>query len=439
VQATAGVSWKRGSGWTDSFDLASGNEIKGKFTYFTKPTNFRIEGSLFAGGYVGLDVGSDVLQTFRLVKPLSILEASAGLKAELKLGGVQTQIDDAGYASKYELKAVLEIGLGKSTADAVKAALKKLTISEIYPDGEDNRIGFKTGVTLEAPLTRSPFGSATVDKNTAAQGAKVRFAVNLDEKDVYLRPLPLLALYNVAEVVIYRSLDGGEASPIKTFSASEGQRNFDWEWTTATTDVGENRFWVLVTPKVLLENIPLEISDNSLLKVRVTCFPAKTLGSQQEQTCKDRWVGTTTRNDNDLWPAAEVTINTSIAFEQPVYKDGFATYKAVGSGKITVGASKFPGCNVSISPTTFEVGKVQGQSVGYLRVNQNVDPAQYDMQGQVAQFFNIIVGCPDGNFDLSGNYSLPFLGGAVGKVMEQTSISGSRTQGNSTERWSFSR
>jgi hypothetical protein len=239
---------------------------------------------------------------------------------------------------------------------------------------------------------------------------------------------------------IYRSLDGGEVSPIKTFSASEGQRDFDWEWTTAPTDVGENRFWVFVTPKVLFENLPLEIRDDSLLKIRVTCFPTKTqsLGSQQAQTCEDRWVGTTTRNDNDLWPA-EVTINTSIAYEQPVYQDGFATYKAVGSGKISVGTSKLPGCNVSISPTTFDVSKVQGQSAGYLRVNQTVDPAAYDMQGQVAQFFNIIVGCPDGNIDLSGNYSLPFLGGAAGKVMDQTSISGNGTLGNSTDRWSFSR
>jgi hypothetical protein len=124
VQVTAGMRWTRGSGWTDSFDLTSGNGIKGKFTYPTKPPNFRIEGSLFAGAYMGLNIGSDVLQTFRLIKPLSILEANAGLKAELKLGGVQTQVDDAGYASKYELKLVLEIGLGKSTADAVKAALK---------------------------------------------------------------------------------------------------------------------------------------------------------------------------------------------------------------------------------------------------------------------------------------------------------------------------
>jgi hypothetical protein len=208
LEVTAGVRWTSSEGWVDLFDLKSSNDIKGKFNFPTSVKNFRLEGSVFAGAYLGLDIGSYALQKISLAKPLGLLEGSAGLKAEVKFGGVQTQMDDSGYASKYELKAALEIGLGKSTADAVKAALKKLTADEEHPEGVGG-VSLKTGVSVETPLTRSPFGSASVDKTVAKQEEKVKFTITLDEKDIFLRPLPLTALYNVSQVIIYRSLEGG--------------------------------------------------------------------------------------------------------------------------------------------------------------------------------------------------------------------------------------
>jgi hypothetical protein len=435
LEVTAGVRWTSSEGWVDLFDLKSSNDIKGKFNFPTSVKNFRLEGSVFAGAYLGFDLGSYALQQISLAKPLSLLEGSAGLKAEVKFGGVQTQMDDSGYASKYELKAAVEIGLGKSTADAVKAALKKLTVDEEHPEGVGG-VSLKTNVSLETPLTRSPFGSASVDKNVAKQEEKVKFTINLDEKDAFLRPLPLTALYNVSQVIIYRSLEGGEAEEIKTLSASEGQKNFEWEWTPGQPDVGENRFWVFVLPKVLFENFALEIKDDSMLKVKVSCFPlgnltasAQTTGLSPQQTCEDKWLGTSSSTIDDFNPTYEISADVTWTYEPALSSpvDGEYVYKPEG----TVSFTSLYGC--TISPSSYTITNENG---GELRIDYSTDPPSYSGFGTT--LWSATYSCPDFGSFTAGAGGAWFL--AQGTLEENgNTIQGTQTNSGQTFTFNFTR
>jgi hypothetical protein len=437
-EVMSGVRWTSSAGWEDLFDMKSTNEIKGKFNFPTSIKNFRIEGSVFAGGYLGLDLGSYVGQKFSLIKPLSILEASAGLKAEVKFGGVQDQMDDSGEdsAAKYELKAVLEMGLGEGVVDELKDILNKYTKQPGDEPGDPkpgDAVSFKTGINVETPLTRSPFGTASVDKNEAKQGEKVNFTIELDEKDVFLRPLPGTSLYNVSKVIIYRSLGSGDASVIKTLSASEGQRTFKWEWPPSSADVGQNKFWVFVLPKVLFENFELEINDDSKLEVKVSCLPGLSngLAPQQTGTCDLNYTGTSTVEISDTYTyTAQVEwildVPASTVGKRLVFRP---------KGSVTVSVQPGNGCTATVSPAS---GLINTETDGLLTIDLSTTPPTYFGNGATFWSSTLTEVCPDGTFDLPFGGG-PWFGGGGTTSPDGSEIVGTSTVGGTTFTYSFQR
>jgi hypothetical protein len=325
---TLGFAWSKANGWSDLRDFNSDTKIKPRFNYPTSLKNFRAEVSLGMYGYAGLDAGSPALDFIGLTSPFSILELNLGIRADVKLGGVQTQVDDSGYNSKYELKAVLEAGLG-SNAKKLAEDIVAWT-SDPDANGSSGVLQLKTTASLETTLTRSAFGTDTVDKEQVSAGDKVKFSVKLDPDSTRLT-IPPNNYYNVKTIDFYRVRDGKDAEMIKSLDASDGQTNFDWEWTPTKADVGENKFYAFVVSKELFDTTPLEIKEESKLTVNVSGDSFVTIGivGSKTESYSSPATGSRSTSINMSWrfdPSDKPSIIQApgIIFGQPV--PGYGTY-----------------------------------------------------------------------------------------------------------------
>jgi hypothetical protein len=274
-----GYAWSTATSFKEIREFDSDSTLKGRFNYPTSYKNFRAEGSVGVFGYAELQAGSPIGDFFELTPDFSILELNLGERFDLKLASPQTQVDDSGYNSKYELKAVLEAGLGSDAKKRVQQAIEAWGAPEGEPTGPVG-IQLKPSATVEYALTRSPYGKDTVDKKQVAIGEKVKLNVKLEPSSINIKYglLPFQQFYNVKTVDFYRVRDGKDAEKVKSIDAADGQDNFDWEWTPAKADVGENKFYAFVVSKEFLDTTPLEITENSELIVNVTGDSFVTVG-----------------------------------------------------------------------------------------------------------------------------------------------------------------
>ena len=212
---------------------------------------FRIEGTLSAGLFAGLELGSPFGEALGLVKPLEIVDAFLGLKLEFKLAPESTQLSDPAFASSYELKLASEVGPGSSVQDALKWFGGTVSLKS-------------TLAAVEKPIGRSPFGTITADKTSVPPGDMLTLKVALDAK-----ALQLAGIDNVKRVRFLQATpEKPEPMEVDSIDAKPGQTEFKHMWTPTPLDKGTHRFYASVT-SVLAPGIALEVTENSEKQIRV--------------------------------------------------------------------------------------------------------------------------------------------------------------------------
>jgi hypothetical protein len=403
ITVTMGFSWTRAAGWKDLRTFDSQSSLKPRLNYPSSIKNVRFDGSLGFYGYTGLDLGSDVGDWIGVTSPFSILELNLGLRYDLKLASTQTQIDDSGYNSKYEVKAVLEAGLGSSAKELVDEAIKALSTDDFGNSEGSNLIQLKLGVSEEYALTRSPFGTDTVDKKDVNVNEKVKFNVKIDHDSAYfvlsLLPIPNI-IYNIKSVDFYRVRDGKDAELIKSVPASDGQDNFDWEWTPTKADVGENKFYALVITNALFETWPLfEIKEESKMTVNVSgdSFLTVSIKGSRTENYSAPATGSETSNVDLTWQFDQTDKAPDISppgiiFGQPVPGSGMYYLKPSLSGTMThkgdYSVTEDCLCVFPAAKTTF------GRTI-------DVKPTGFDLITKVSDVSVIASVQTDGSYELS--------------------------------------
>jgi hypothetical protein len=406
IKVTLGYAWSRANGWTDLRDFSSDTKLKPRFNYPTSVKNFRAEVSIGMFGYVGLDAGSPVLDFVGLTSPFSILELNLGIRAELKLASVQTQVDDSGYNSKYELKAVLEAGLG-SNAKKLAEDIVAWT-SDPDANGSSGVLQLKTTFSLEKVLTRSPFGAGTVDKTEVTPNEKVKFNIKMDPAAADLI-IPPERFYNIKSIDFYRVLNGKDAELIKSLPASGGN-SFDWEWTPTKADVGENKFYVFVISKEIMDTTPLEIKEDSKLTVNVSgdSFVTVKFNGNKTEDYTAPAVGSETSSVNVAWrfeqgDKAPNIQAPGIIFGQPTPGSGYYFLKPSLSGFVT-----HKGTYSLKEDCVCEEGTTESRS------NIDSTSSTANVLESLLEFSVYVLMQPDGsytggvyfpNFNISGNYT----------------------------------
>ena len=182
------------------------------------------------------------------------IDVTVGPIQSADLGFVDNQMDDRGYASKYELKLEGKAGAGQGVEDAIKKLLGK--------DEEEGSLGFE--VSVAKPLSRSPIGTHTSDKTSLMNGEKVRFSVMLDESTVEY----FLIGHNAKSIEFYKKK---EDSPLyehmKSVEVTGSNQAVVWDWMPGSEDVGKHEVFAFV--KTALPVIELEVAVDSGKKVEV--------------------------------------------------------------------------------------------------------------------------------------------------------------------------
>jgi hypothetical protein len=182
------------------------------------------------------------------------IEVTVGPVQSADLGFVDNQMDDRGYASKYELKLEGKAGAGQGVEDAIKKLLGK--------DEEEGSLGFE--VSVSKPISRSPIGTHTADKTSVLLGDKVRFSVNLDESTVEY----FLIGHNAKSIEFYRKKeDSPMYDHMKSVEVTGSNQAVVWDWEPGSEDVGKNEVFAFV--KTALPVIELEVAVDSGKKVEV--------------------------------------------------------------------------------------------------------------------------------------------------------------------------
>ncbi|HEX2863021.1 MAG TPA: hypothetical protein VHN99_00520, partial [Deinococcales bacterium] len=251
-------------------------------------------------GYAGLDLGFPAAQALDLVEPLGLAEATLGVRQEALFASANTQAQDAGYRSKYDLGLHGELGPGA----AVKEALKKAM-------GEDaQNFTLKQSITFDHPLVTSPEGGLSASNPAPAIGDAVDFTVSLTPDT-----LPYLAdPYNVKEVDIYRAgPNSTDAVKVASLPASSGQSSFRWTWTPQAADEGTDTFWAFVITNH--SDVPLELRNDSSVPVKVG--PAACLAGSAGRflplaLCQGGGTSTTRHHEVRQYSTADWTVTTEL-------------------------------------------------------------------------------------------------------------------------------
>ncbi len=274
------------------------------------------------------------------------IDVTVGPIQSADLGFVDKQMEDRGYASKYELKLEGKAGAGQGVEDAIKKLLGK--------DEEEGSLGFE--VSVAKPISRSPIGTHTADKTSLLPGEKVRFSVNLDESTVEY----FLIGHNAKSIEFYKKR---EDSPLyehmKSVEVTGSNQAVVWDWTPGSEDVGKNEVFAFV--KTALPVIELEVTVDSGKKVEVvglcgaggTPVPPGALPGGGDSGCELNGTLTQERVVSTEFGSEHVTSNATLSLrEDPTAEaPGLLAFRPYGSWSATYIADA-SGCSIVTVPPT---------------------------------------------------------------------------------------
>lgn len=175
-------------------------------------TGVKVEASAYAFLFADLEGGARFSSTLRV----EAIESAAGLKFDAKLATEETQADDAGYASEYELSFEASVAAGSGFQRFLN--LVRVTVARLE-------------LKLVQSIARSPASiTVTADQEAFSTGETVTFTVALNPATI---AFPIVG-YNVAAVRIYRK-DAGSLVLANEVVASTGQTDIEIPW-VATVD-----------------------------------------------------------------------------------------------------------------------------------------------------------------------------------------------------------
>jgi hypothetical protein len=168
--------------------------------------DLRFKPSLELFGFAKAAIGNPILKSLKL----EAVEAKVGPKLELDWAPRSVQIADTNYAS--EFKVTFEL--------AAEAAADLEGVADRLGLGDILAVGVEKSIDLEG----SPKGTLDLSKTALTAGQPATARVTLTEN------VSLLAIYNVAKVVLVRS-SGGTETVLATTTATDGQLDFDLPFT----------------------------------------------------------------------------------------------------------------------------------------------------------------------------------------------------------------
>jgi uncharacterized repeat protein (TIGR01451 family) len=264
------------------FEPTNTNEAR-----FIKPTNFveglKTEMFIFGYGFAKLKMGATFLEKLRL----QVVTARLGVKLEAGLATPTTQITpstnalDPDYQSSYKLNALFEIIVGTKNKGetAFGKFFQKLGIFKL------NILKFQ----ISKPISQSPKGTSTQDKDKFAAGDTVTFHVVIDPstKDFAF-------LYNIENIVIMRRNASGIAEKVASINAQPDQLDFTIPWVAdvASSNALGQKFYAFVDTKIpvpfdleLGQAIPLPSSEyTGLIRLEYNYASAGSFPYQEDST-----------------------------------------------------------------------------------------------------------------------------------------------------------
>ena len=186
------------------------------------------------------------------------VEVTVGPVLSGNLAFIDHQINDKAYASKYELKLEGKVAPGEGANNAIKKLLGQ--------DVEAGKLGVEFSVSK--PLSKSPIGTLTVDKDQVAPHKTVKLTTQLDADSVNF----FLLGYNVSSIEIYRrKVDAPLVEHLHTIDVTaSNQTKFTWDWTPTNDDIGKWELYAFV--KTSLPVIELEVAVDSHKDVEVVAL-----------------------------------------------------------------------------------------------------------------------------------------------------------------------
>jgi hypothetical protein len=353
---------------------------------FPKIEDLKLDASAWVHVYSGLWAGICVVLQAEVVDALLGIEAAASFAFE------KPQATDTGYASNYDIKFKGEIKPGKHLQNFIE---------KVFGKG-----GLNVSLSFAEKLKESPTGTAKADKTQASAGEKVKFTTDLDPANL---EFPLIG-YNVSEVQIFRIRNDGPAELMSTQVASEGMRNFEWQWTPTKADVGVNDFYVYINTKGVLDGFPLEINKNTKMRVIVAGDSLVTVSITGSKTETYQAPATGSANTNvtanwrfdptDKAPSIQVP---GVILGQPVPGTGIYYLKPSLTGSVT-----HKGSYSSKEDCVCEAGTIENSS------SIDFSSSTINVLETLTDFSVIILMQPDGsytgtvyfpNYNFSGDYS----------------------------------
>lgn len=382
------------------------NEFKPKFEVFNPVTGMRVEVSGQFYVLVGLDA------VFGTVYSAGVLEARIGPVQSVDLGFEEDQAINPSYASKYDLKleAVIEPASGLQQV-----------LSLISPG-----VGLTFQTKFSQPISESPKGVLNVSQHRVGLGGgTVDMTVNLSNTDYFLLG------YNVERVELWQKrATESDFKVLRSFTVNaSNQTVFTHTWQPTTDDLGENEFAVFVYTQFPVPG--LEIADNSIQKVEVSCFSAgpRVIAAGAPNTCSDTWVGSGTFVSDEL--TADVTV-TWIRDPDTPEIDGDVFYIATGTATLHWPKLEAQGC--SISQHVFPLA--ENNLASWMLIEYGESPPIFS--GSAVAGGVVTIACPNEEPGDYPQFVAWFIG--VGTLSGNgTIIDGTNGSGGVTWTWHFSR
>jgi hypothetical protein len=268
------------------------------------------------------------------------VEATFGPVQSADLAFVDNQLDDRGHASKYELKIEGKLAPGSG----VKKAIKKLLGKE---NEEDGKLGGE--LTISSSISKSPFGTMTVDKQTTSPHKTVRFSVNIDPTST----MYFLIGWNVNSILFYRKKVDEPTYELMKELAVSSSGTYTWDWTPGNNDLGKWEFFAMV--KTALPVIELEIADDSsrMVEVEGICTGAGVAGFAGLAGGSCELNGTLSYTSANASPTGTITTSTdasvTLQYDEAASTPGLLVFRPYGTWSASHGGST-GGCTVTVSP-----------------------------------------------------------------------------------------
>lgn len=387
------------------------NKLTPKYQVFSPEAGMRVE---FAGSlYLFADLNAKL---FLGVASANILSAKAGVVQSVDLGFEEDQAIVTSYSSKYDLKAEVVIEPGSFIQKLLQLTYTGFTVN----------IGFQGKASYA--ISESPKGTLTVSRSRVnLSGATVDMRVDLNNTDY------AFIGYNVVRVELWQKrATESQFKVLRAFNVTaSNQTIFQHAWQPTTQDIGENEFAVFVYTQFPVPG--LEIADNSIKKVEVQCFSARTvaLTTGAASTCTDTWVGTTR-----LFVKDQIQVDATVTWQRDPNIpeiDGDVSYVATGTATVTWIDLTNDGCTAADKVFPIKGDFVKDNNT--MLVEFAASPVNFFIQGEIA--LHTTVSCPNMPpffYPLNMAWIIGF-----GTVNKDGNIQGRYGTSDSYYEWSFQR